>query len=147
MPMVSNLNVLNLLYVLCMHECKNPLPYIPNGFCTDSFKSPHQSTRVLWSVTCMHEKKACRRLTSVLVYSSLLKFWTYVWILKARKILDFNFLQWDCNETDAQFYDFVVMFLWLILVSEQSSLLRISRNNENTKVGTLQILQTKTSCT
>jgi hypothetical protein len=27
MPMFSNLHALNLLYVLYMHKCKNPLPY------------------------------------------------------------------------------------------------------------------------
>jgi len=148
MPMVSNHNASKLLYVLYMHKSKHPLPYISNGFCTDSL-SPLLKEHVCFEalLVCMKIKLA-EDFTSVLAYSSLLKLRTTVWIVKANtKILDFNFLQWDCNETDAQFCDFVMMFLWLILVSEPSSLLRISMNNENTKICTLQILQAKTSCT
>jgi len=98
-------------------------------------------------LACIKIKHA-EDITSELLRSSLLKLRTNVRIVKVNtKITDFSFLQWDCNETDAQFCEFVVMFLWLILVKEPSSLLRISRSSENTKVCTLQILNKKNSCT
>jgi hypothetical protein len=81
------------------------------------------------------EIKHAEDFTSALVYSSLLKLTTNIWIVKATtKISYFNFLQRDCKETHAQFCEFVVIFLWLIIVTDPSSLLRISRSNESTKV-------------
>ena len=92
----------------------------------------------------MHKIKHAEDFLSPFVHTPLLKLRTNVWIVKVTaKILDFNFLQWNCKETEAQFCEFVVMFLWLILVTEPSSLLRISRTNENTKVRMLQILHTE----
>jgi hypothetical protein len=148
MPIVSNLHALNLLYVLYMQKCKNPLPYISNllwaDFLSYLFKL-HMCYEAL--LACIKIKHA-EDITSALLRSSLLKLRTNVRIVKVNtKILDFSFLQWNCNETDAQFCEFVVMFLWLILVREPSLLLRISRSNKNTNVCMLQILNTKTLST
>jgi hypothetical protein len=148
MPMVSSLNALNLLYVLYMHKCKI-IFFICRIFCALNLLSSLFKVQVFYEalLACIKIKHS-EDITSALLRSSLLKLRTNVWILEVNtNILDFSFLQWNCNETDAQFCEFVVMFLWLILVTEPSLLLRISRSNESTKVCMLQILNTRTSCT
>ena len=149
MSMDSKLHALrvNLLYVCTCINVK--ILFIIYRTFLHWFLSPLFKVHLCYEalLVCINIKHA-EDFTSSLVYSSLMKHRTNVWIVKATtKILDFNFLQWDYKKTEAQFCEFVVMFLRLILVTEPSSLLRIGRNNKNTKVCMLKILHTKTSCT
>lgn len=71
------------------------------------FKPPLLSTIFYETLLVCIKLKHAEDVTSDPVYSSLLKLRTRVRIVKpTAKILDFSFLEWDCNETEANFCKF-----------------------------------------